>query len=112
MGQYFRKNVSVGSGIFQSSNSSCYLIAISANAGCIDLGFSKGIPRDNIFPLNSLRLNLVISCQLNLDSRMLSRISRAIELPRSVVQRRYVSTTLSRRSDALFVVGSLGTSTF
>ena len=31
--------VSVGSGIFQLS---CYLIAISANAGCMDLGFIVG----------------------------------------------------------------------
>ena len=44
--------------------------------------------------------------------KMLSTLSRAIKLPRAVVQRRYVSTTLSRRSDALFVVGSLGISIF
>ena len=31
--------MSVGSGIFQLS---CYLIAILANAGCMDLGFNVG----------------------------------------------------------------------
>ena len=35
-----RKNVSAGSGIIQLL--SCYLIAISANAGCMDLGFIVG----------------------------------------------------------------------
>ena len=50
MRQHFRKSakeinelegvgVSVASGIFQLS---CYLIAISANAGCMDLGFIVG----------------------------------------------------------------------
>ena len=45
--------MSVGSGIFQLS---CYLIAISANAGCMDLGFIVGGQRTLVKQGNLLSL--------------------------------------------------------
>ena len=61
--------VSVGSGIFQS-RLSCYLIAISANAGCMDLGFIVGgqrtlVKQGNLFgPMSAYIHEHPPSCSL------------------------------------------------